>query len=153
MRYVIVLLSLALLPLVAEAVTEQQINNLIAKTSENSATLKQMDKRLTLIEQDLRALSKRMDTNKSELSNRMDALSNRMDALSNRMDANKSELSNKIDTKFDTLFYTFVGLHLTTLLAVAGLWLKDRPRRATPTEPAASPESEPETLERLTPNV
>ena len=128
MKYLMILLSLALLPVVAEAVTEHQINDLIAKTSENSATLKQLDKRLTLIEQDLRALS-------------------------NRVDANKNELSNKIDTTFHTLLYTFVGFQMMTLLAIAGLWFKDRPSRVTTTEPATPPESEPETVERLTPNV
>ena len=129
MKYLIVLLSLALLPIASEAqLTADQINDLIAKTSENSATLKQLDKRLTLIEQDLRALS-------------------------NRVDGNKNELSNKIDTTFHTLLYTFVGFQMMTLLAIAGLWFKDRPSRSTTTESAASPESDPEALERLSPNV
>ena len=138
MKYLIILLSLALLPVVAEALTERQINDLIAKTSETSATVKQLDKRLTLIEQDLRDLSGRVDANKTE--------------LSKRMDANKTELSSKIDTGF----YTLVGFQITILLALAGFWFKEyRPTQAKTTQPekASPPHPAPEALERLTPKA
>ena len=85
----------------------------------------QVDRRLTLIEGDLRGLDEKLDNKVDGLSAKIDGLRSETSGRFERVNTRIDEVYFKLDTKIDSKFYQLVGILLVTWIStIATVLLK-----------------------------